>query len=122
MNLQQQLGVLLEDLVKEQGFIGASLVSRDGLSVKSAGRQELSRETFSAMVATLMGAAEIALGDVEGGKARSVVATTERLRMVLIGATRDLLLVACVRADAPLERAVALVEAAATKVSTAVGG
>lgn len=117
-----RLEALLGDLVKQAGVRGAALVSRDGLSVKTAGRQELNRETFSAMSATLMGAAEIALSEVDGGKPRSIVCHTDRVKLILVGATSDLLLVVYADADAALEGLVPRIELAASSISAIVSG
>lgn len=122
MTLQQELGKLLDDLLKEEGMLGAALISRDGLTVKAAGRPEMHRETFSAMMATLMGAAEIALAEFEGGKARTIVASTERVQMVLQGASRDLLLVTALQPNAPLSKLLPKLEDVARRVAGAVGG
>lgn len=122
MDRQQRLERLLADLTAQEGVLGAALVSRDGLCVRAAGTLNLNRETFSAMSATAMGAADIALGDVDGGRARTFVASTERSRIVVVGATRELLLVAYARSDAPLDRLLPTMEAAATGVAAAVAG
>lgn len=97
-------------------------MSRDGLAVKTVGSVEMNRETFSAMSATLVGAAEIALAEVDGGKPRSIVCHTDRVRLVLVGATHDLLLVAYARSDAPLDALLPRVEAAAGNVAAIVAG
>lgn len=122
MDRQQRLDRLLSELAAQEGVLGAALVSRDGLCVKAMGELSLHRETFSAMSATVMGAAEIALGDVDGGRARSVLATTDHARMVIVGATRELLLVAYARQDAPVDRLLRRLEDAAAGVAEAVAG
>lgn len=122
MDRQQRLDRLLADLATQDGVHGAALVSRDGLCVKAVGQLNLNRETFSAMSATVMGAAEIALGDVEGGRARSVVAATDKARMIMVGATGELLLIAYARADAPVDRLLRRMEDAAADVAAVVAG
>ena len=122
MDRQKRLEDALATVSAQEGVLGAAIVSRDGLCVKATGHLNLDRETFSAMSATVMGAAEIALGDVDGGRARSVVATTERAKMVVVGATRELLLIAYARADAPDAGLVRRMEDAAANVAAAVSG
>lgn len=108
----QRVETILQELVHGDSVHGAALISRDGLCVKASGKAELNRETFSAMTATLMGAAEIALGELGGGRTRSVVATTERGTMILVGATSDLLLVAyAASADGAVPRVLQAAEA-----------
>lgn len=122
MDRQKRLEDALAAVSALEGVLGAAIVSRDGLCVKAMGKLNLDRETFSAMSATVMGAAEIALGDVEGGHARSVVAATENAKMVLVGATRELLLIAYARADAPDAGLLRRMEDAAANVAAAVSG
>lgn len=122
MDRQERLVGLLHDLLKQPGVLGAALVSRDGLSVKTVGTVEMNRETFSAMSATLVGAAEIALAEIDGGKPRSIVCHADRVRLVLVGATHDLLLVAYAKQDASLDALVPRLEAAAGNVAAIVSG
>lgn len=122
MDKQSRLEGLLDALGKEPGVLGASLVSRDGLAVRSSGRLSLSRETFSAMTATFMGAAEIALSELDGGKTQHIVASTDRVKLVVLGATRDLLLVVCTQADVAHDKLIPRLEAAAQNVATVVSG
>lgn len=117
-----RVDALLGELSAAPGVLGAALVSRDGLCVRSAGRTELSRETFSAMSATVMGAAEIALRELDGGATRSIVASTDKVTIVIVGATREMLLVASAGADAPLAGILARVEEAARGVGKVLAG
>jgi predicted regulator of Ras-like GTPase activity (Roadblock/LC7/MglB family) len=122
MDHATRVDALLGHLVQAEGILGAALVSRDGLCVRSAGRTELSRETFSAMSATVMGAAEIALRELDGGATRSIVASTEKVMIVIVGATREMLLVASAQADAPIASVVARVEETARGVGKVLAG
>jgi uncharacterized protein len=122
MDRRSRLDGVLAKLSAHEGVLGAAIVSRDGLCVRAAGRLNLDRETFSAMSATVMGAAEIALGDVEGGRARSVVAATETAKMVVVGATPELLLIAYARVDAQDAPLVRQMQEAAADVAAAVAG
>lgn len=122
MDRQQRLEALLDALSTEKGVLGAALVSRDGLAVRASGKLALSRETFSAMTATFMGAAEIALAELDGGKTHSLVATTDRVKLIVVGATRDLLLVACTQADMPHDKLLPRLESAAQNVAVVVSG
>lgn len=119
---QERLEALLGDLSKQPGVLGAALVSRDGLSVKAVGKQELHRETFSAMSATVMGAAEIAFSELAPDKLRRLVAETDRGKIVILGATPDLLLIVYTQADASLPDLVARAEAAALQVASLAAG
>lgn len=119
---QQRLDDLLESLAKERGVLGVALVSRDGLPVRTRGKVELARETFSAMTATVMGATEIALGELNGGPVRHLVAVTDRVKLVVVGATADILLVAALQPDVQQERLLPGLESTAKNVATVVAG
>ncbi|MEA3201326.1 MAG: Roadblock/LC7 domain [Thermoplasmata archaeon] len=122
MDHASRVDVALADLLKHEGLTGASLISRDGLCVRAAGRSEVSRETFSAMSATLMGAAEIALRELDNAPARSIVAATPSACIIIVGASREMLLVASARADVPLAPLVARVEEAARGLAKILSG
>lgn len=119
---QQRLEALLRELVKEPGVLGAALVSRDGLAVRASGKLLLSRETFAAMTATVMGAAEIALTELDGGRMHHMIAVTDRIKLIVVGASRDLLLVTCMQADAPHEGLLPRLESAAQNVAMVLSG
>ena len=122
MDHASRVDALLAGLAQNEGILGAALVSRDGLCVRSAGRTELSRETFSAMSATIMGATEIALRELDGGATRSIVASTGKVMIVIVGATREMLLVASAGADAPIAETIARVEETARGVAKVLAG
>ena len=122
MDRQQRLEALLDELSMEKGVLGTALLSRDGLAVRATGKLAQGRETFSAMSATVMGAAEIALSELDGGKTLHLIATTDRLKLLIVGATRDLLLVACIQADASHEKLLPRLESAAQNVALVVSG
>jgi len=113
---------LLEDLVAAGVSLGAAVVSRDGITVKAVGKLELGRETFSAMTATIMGAAEIAVREVDAGRLRSLVTVNERSKIIIVGATTDLLLVGCLPPDGNADDATAKLETAAASLAAIASG
>jgi predicted regulator of Ras-like GTPase activity (Roadblock/LC7/MglB family) len=74
------------------------------------------------MSATVMGAAEIALRELDGGATRSIVASTGKVMIVIVGATREMLLIASAGADAPIAEVVARVEETARGVGKVLAG
>ena len=122
MDRERRLEQLFAELGKEPGVLGLALVSRDGLCVRATGRLALSRETFSAMAATAMGAAEIAISELDGGRSTHLVTVTDRLKLIVMGVTRDLLLVACTQADAAHDRLLPRLESAAQTVALVSSG
>lgn len=119
---QERLERLLEELARKPGVMGAALLSRDGLSIRAVGRHDLNRETFSAMAATLMGASEIALAELDPSRVRFVMAQTERTKVILVGATPDLLLAVYANADAALDGIITASQDAAGSVAAVVAG
>ena len=79
----------LEALVREPGVRGALLVSRDGLPVLTAGRIG-EASMLSAMSATMLGAAEIAMA---GSSPVRLRVNANGLRVHAVPATRDTLLI-----------------------------
>jgi predicted regulator of Ras-like GTPase activity (Roadblock/LC7/MglB family) len=117
-NKQQQLQQSLRDLASQKGVIGAVLVSRDGIRVLEFWKRDMwNKETFSAMSATLMGAAEVALSELGGDKTGRVIAETSKKKMVVMGPSEELLLVVVGEADHPLEALLPQCEATAAIVS-----
>lgn len=117
MDKQQRLMGTLDYLMDEKGVLGAALITRDGICLMNRLVRELSPEIFSAMTATLMGAAETALAEVAAGPTRRVIAETEKMKMIVVGATEELLLVALVEASLSLDRLIPLVEGAVDNVT-----
>jgi predicted regulator of Ras-like GTPase activity (Roadblock/LC7/MglB family) len=74
------------------------------------------------MSATLMGAAEVALSELGGVRTRRVIAETNKMKMVVVGATDELVLVALGESDLPLDRLLPQVEAAAAALTKVVAG
>lgn len=115
---QTLLHKLLEGLAQQPGMLGSALVSRDGIRVVDAWKKEVwNKETFSAMSATLMGAAEVALSDLGGSRARRVIAETPKIKMVVVGATDELVLVTLSDDSLPMEKLLPAVDEAASKAA-----
>lgn len=122
--IQDRLQETIDGLIGHDGIIGAALVSRDGIPVGSAFTPALEEMPFSilvegAMTATLMGAAEVAMQEVEAGQTRRVIVETDEFKMVLVGAGDDLLLVTLAEAARPLEGVLSRVEEAVGSVGEA---
>lgn len=86
------------------GVSGAALISRDGLPVVSDLPATYDRETFSAMVAAMVGAAETALIEAGGGIPERVIMDNQSTRVVAMGVSDQFLLVVTGRGDLDLDR------------------
>lgn len=96
---QEKLQQQLDALVERDGIEGCGLVSRDGIPVLSSFSPAFDQRVFSilvegAMVASLMGAAEEAMEELDAGEVDHVIVNTESLRLIVMGATDELVLLA----------------------------
>ncbi|MGQ0535916.1 MAG: roadblock/LC7 domain-containing protein [Methanobacteriota archaeon] len=107
---QKRLLATLDRLTGQPGILGATLVTRDGISVVTRGAPVGSPETFAAMSAALLGAAETALYELGGGSRVRVTAETDKYTMVAVGATEELLLVLVAEAGTSLDAALKLAD------------
>lgn len=89
---REQIRAEMEKLCGHNGVLGAFLVSRDGISVVDVSRRPLNQEMVAAMSAMMMGAAETAVAEVGDLPPRHVVVETDDAKLLVMGATPDLLL------------------------------
>ncbi len=118
---QDHLKQALASFIGNDGYLNASVVSRDGISVMSASRRDVSEETFSAMSATLLGAAEIALSEFNAGRMIHVITETENLRLVVQGIGDEFILIALAEKGRPLDSMLEAVGKTAAEVTGFLG-
>lgn len=116
---QKRLQDTLDGLGAQPGVRGAVLVSRDGFCMMNRCPAMPAAETFSAMSATLFGAAEAAFAEFANDGPRRVIVESASARMVAEGAGGELILVAVLDASKPLADALKQVTAAAADVARA---
>ena len=90
---QEMLNEVLQDLDRMTGIEGSAIVSRDGLVIVSHLPTRVGREAFSAMSATMLGAAETAMMELARDPPERVLVETKTTRMVITGASSETLLV-----------------------------
>ena len=105
LSAAERARVTLDDLLRRPGVLGALLVTRDGLPVMHAGASFGNVETFSAMQATALGAAEMALDGMQGARAMGIVIDLGERRVLSRGVTPDLVMVLMIDRDASWEDA-----------------
>ncbi len=93
---------LLSDLKKSGGVESCAAVSRDGLLIKSSIQKEQLAESFAAMSATMLGAAETASTELGKGVPNRVIVESTQGRLIAVGAGPKALLVVIVNPDAGL--------------------
>lgn len=84
---------VLEELRRVDGVEGSALVSRDGITVVADLPPSYDRDTFSAMTAAMLGAAETAMVEIGRGMPDRVVVETKNSRILAMGLTAELMLV-----------------------------
>lgn len=89
---REQIRAELEKLCGQDGVLGAFLISRDGINVIDVSRRPVNQEMVAAMSAMMMGAAETAVAEVGDLPPRHVIVETDDAKLLVLGATPDLLL------------------------------
>lgn len=77
---------ILSDLNNLGGIEACAIVSRDGLLMVSDMPKSVSAETFAAMSATMLGAAETATTELDKGLPSRVIVETKDSKLVCMGA------------------------------------
>ncbi|MFQ6120336.1 MAG: roadblock/LC7 domain-containing protein [Methanosarcinales archaeon] len=108
---------VLNDLKKIGSIEASAVVSRDGLLMLSdMPSRSTSAETFAAMAATMLGAAETATTELRKGVPDRVIVESEHGKLVAIGAGPKALLVVMTAPDAGLGLILVELEKAAEKI------
>lgn len=98
----EQLKEVLAGLRKLPGVEGSAVMSRDGISVVHDLPPAYDRDTFSAMTAAMLGAAETAMIEIGRGTPDRVTVENESSKFVAVGVNGDLMLVILLKAGADL--------------------
>jgi uncharacterized protein len=93
---------ILADLKKAGGVEACAAVSRDGLLIRSSLQREQFAESFAAMSATMLGAAETASIELGKGLPNRVIVESSVGRLIAVGAGPKALLVLIASQDAGL--------------------
>lgn len=93
---------LLNDLQNVGEIEGSAIVTRDGLLVTSYLPEDINAETFAAMSAAMMGAAETAVSELEKGLVERVITESDDIKLVSTSAGEYAMLVSIVPSDGDL--------------------
>lgn len=96
----ETLSSLLLEFNTSQRVKGSAVVSRDGLPVVTALPPNVNRETFSAMAATMLAAAETAASEMATGDAARIAVEVGPVRLVAVSAGPDMLVIVIAAATA----------------------
>ena len=100
---------------------GSAIVTRDGLLISSDLPRDLDAETFAAMSATMLGAAETAVGELKKGTVERVIAEGKETKLITKGAGPSAVLVSMVRPDANLGLVLVEMGKASEKIEEVMG-
>ena len=107
---------ILADLKKAGGVETCAAVSRDGLLIRALMQKEQFAESFAAMSATMLGAAETAAVELGKGIPHRVIVESEQGRLIAVGAGPKALLIVIVNSDMGLGLILLELEKAAAKL------
>ena len=93
---------ILKSLSSIGDIDGSAIVTRDGLLIASDLPRDLDAETFAAMSATMLGAAETAVGELKKGSVERVIAEGKETKLITKGAGPSAVLVSMVQPNANL--------------------
>ncbi len=119
---QQRLQEALDHLVGHDGVQGALVVTRDGFVILNLCPSLPAPETFAAMSATLVGAAEAAMGELGREPVPRVVVETPERRVAATVATDELLVIAVTDRSTDADDLWPKLEATAQTVAKLVAG
>ena len=98
----EDLEDVVVDMDRVKGIEGSAIISRDGLVVVSHLPAKVDKELFSAMSATMLGAAETAMTELGRGIMNQVMVETRESKMLTLGSGPETLLVVLCRGDVNL--------------------
>ena len=107
---------VLTDLKKIGGVEASAAATRDGLLLKAIMPTEQPAETFAAMSATMLGAAETATTELGKGLPDRIIVESEHGRVIATGAGQKALLILLASPDAGLGLILVELEKAAKKL------
>ncbi|MDY6930884.1 MAG: roadblock/LC7 domain-containing protein [Halobacteriota archaeon] len=100
--VKEMLEKLLDDLKMIGNIEASAIVSRDGLLMSSDIPGGVHAETFAAMNATMMGAAETAISELNKGVPDRIIIESKEAKVIVTGAGQKALLVVMSRPEAGL--------------------
>lgn len=121
MKTTELLGKVLNGLRNIGGIEAAAAVSRDGLVMKTNMPSSQKPETFAAMSATMIGAAETATTELGKGIPERVIVETKSGKIIAVGAGQKTLLLIITTPDVGLGLVLIETEKAAKKIKELLG-
>ncbi len=121
MTTTELLEKILNDLKNIGGIEASAVASRDGLLIYSTVSKKLHAETFAAMSATMLGAAETATTELGKGIPQRIIVESEHGKLIATGAGQKALLVVMTEPEAALGLILIEVTKASDKIKEVLG-
>jgi len=99
---KEKLAGILKHLRKTGDIEGAAIITRDGLLIASELSVNIDGDTFAAMSATMMGAAETAIQELKKSSPDRVIVESKNAKLITTGAGEQTILACIVNPDAKL--------------------
>lgn len=99
MSKKEELEGVLKQLQNVGDVEGCAIVTRDGLLVAQIMPDTTDPETFAAMTATMVGAAETAVSELKKGGLLRIIAESEQSKIIATGSGEQSITVVMVKSD-----------------------
>ena len=119
---KDELTKILQSLRKIGQIVGSSIISTEGLLIASDIGGEINGETFAAMSAAMIGAAETTALELKQGAIRQVIVEAEEGKIIAISAGERAILVILAKPRLNLGLALLELGKASGKISSVLGG
>jgi predicted regulator of Ras-like GTPase activity (Roadblock/LC7/MglB family) len=116
-----ELNQVLADMRRAGGIRAIAIVSRDGILIVSDMPAEIHPETFAAMSAIMLGAAETAALEINTTPPDRIIVETDQGRLVVCGAGERMMLVALADIQAGLGHVIVEMSRAVTRIKEIFG-
>lgn len=121
MSTTEILDKILNDLKTVGGVEASAIASRDGLLIHSALSRKQHAETFAAMSATMLGAAETATSELGKGIPDRIIVESKHGKVIATGAGSKALLIVMTKPEAGLGLILIEVAKASEKIKEVLG-
>lgn len=99
---KEKLTQILQKITSAGDVEGAAVITRDGLMIASELTESIDGDTFAAMAATMMGAAETAIQELKKSSPDRIIVESPKAKLITVGAGEQAILACIVNSTAKL--------------------
>lgn len=118
---EEELKKILSEFESMGDVIGSAVVRRDGLMIISSLPKEVNSKAVAAMAAAIVGTGETASKELDIGDLNQIVVESALGKLISIGAGREAIFTALVKAKANMGLILMNMERTGKKIATAIG-